>query len=199
MNTLSIEEKTEMQIYSDIASLLDSFFKDNLQIQDWIIRQWGQSSMQTLRNNVVLMNYTNGRRYGWVSTNYQWDKDSQTGTANVSWIREIKMSLSFFKYRSKADINYVSADDIARKVLVWLQSDFGLHALRNKGYEIYVITDILNPPVTIEDDKYERMPIFDITLVLKENHTIDVTENFVTYTTMAEEFRQRKGIELISV
>lgn len=245
MNIISIEEKSEMQIYKDIASLLDSFFiqngfivksnsnyrcldrNGNLALADsegnlksiflsgehssfnvsienvndiiWTIRQWGQSTMQALRDNSVLMNFQNGKRYGWVSTYYNWDKETQTGTAEIEWRREIKVSLSFFKYRSKANIDYISADDVARRIYVWLQSDLGLSALREKGYEIYPMSNILNPTITIGDDKYERMPIFDITLVLKEKHTIDVTENFVKYTTMAEEFRQRKGIELISV
>lgn len=199
MEIITTTEKSEMQVYKDMKDLLTSFMGFS-EITGWTAWQWAQESMQTLKNNSILMNFVNGRRYGWVSTGYNWDKTTEQGTATVSWRREIHLVFSFYKNRTDAtSVSYFSAEDMARRFFIWIQSDLGIDALRAKSYWQVLPNAIMNPVIVTGTEKYERMPNFEITFVVSESQVIDVTENFATYETMLEEFRKRQNIELVAV
>lgn len=167
----------------------------------WQIRQWGQPTMQALKSSSILMNFSGGRRYGWVSTSYDWN--GKSGTAEISWRRVLNFTFTFFKSRSDvgkgAGLSYFSADDMARRIYSWLQSDFGISACREKGYWMYPFGEILNPAIVLGSEQFDRTPNFTVKFAVLERHIFDVSENFVEFETMAEEFRKRKGIELIAV
>lgn len=174
---------------------------DNINDLVWQIRQWGQPTNQGLKNNSILMNFSGGRRYGWVSTSYKWN--GKSGTAEVSWRRDFALTLTFFKSRLEigrgAGVEFMTAEDMARKIYAWMQSDFGISACREKGYWMYPFGEILNPTVVLGSEQFGRTPNFTAHFAVLERHIVDVSENFVEFETMAEEFRQKKGIELIAV
>lgn len=166
----------------------------------WQIRQWAQPSMQKLVNNSIFMNFFSGRRYGWISTKYNWDKEAQKGYVKIEWRRDIHFTFTFFKNRddllTTRGEDYLSSEDMARNIFTWIQSDLGLEALRAKGYWILPPTQILNPELVLPTEQFERTPNFSMTLVIKEETVIDATENFISQT--EEEIRQQIGLIEIS-
>lgn len=174
---------------------------ENINDLVWQIRQWGQPTTQAPKSNSILMNFLGGRRYGWVSTSYNWH--GKYGTAEISWRRDLDFTFTFFKSRAAlgngAGLEYFSAADMARRIYAWLQSDFGISACRDKGYWMYPFGEILNPAIIMGNEQFDRTPNFTAKFAVLERHIFDVSENFVEFETMAEEFRIRKGIELIAV
>lgn len=169
----------------------------------WQIEQWGQSSFQGLTNNTVLMDVYDTRRYGWVSTTYNWDKASQTGKAVISWIKDVHCTLTFFKSRTPlaqgAGTEFVSAHDVAHKVMTWFQSDFGREQMEQKGFQCLITSEVRNPNIVLDNKQFDRTPNFSIVFVMKERLEIDVTENFVKEIDQAIAFKHKNTIELIGV
>lgn len=176
---------------------------DNINESIWEIQQWGQSSFQGLTNNTVFMDVYDTRRYGWVSTTYDWDKESQTGKAIISWIKEVHCTLTFFKSRAPlaqgAGTEFVSAHDVAHKVMTWFQSDFGRAQMNLKGFQCLVTSEVRNPNVVLDNRRFDRTPNFSIVFVMRERQEIDVTANFVKEIDQAIAFKSKNSIKLIGV
>lgn len=169
----------------------------------WRIIQWAQPESISLSTNTIFMDCYDTRRYGWVSTMYEWDKKTKTGKAVITWIRDIFFRLSFFKNRKAlkegAGVEFVSGLDVARKVHTWFQTDFGRDAMQEKGFQCLPIGTIGNRDFVAGSKQFERMPSFPITFVINERMEIDVTENYVTEIDQAIAFKNKNTTELIGV
>jgi hypothetical protein len=170
----------------------------------WEIQQWGQTSFQGLTNNTVFMDLYDTRRYGWVSTAYEWDKETQTGKAIVSWIKDIHCTLTFFKSRAPlaqgAGTEFLSAHDVAHRVMTWFQSDFGREQMAKKGFQCLITSEVRNPNIVIDNLRFDRSPNFTIVFTMRERQEVDVTENFVKEINQEKAFSENKNsIKLIGV
>lgn len=195
------DEKTEMQMYADVRSLLTAFIP-TVTDETWEVKMWSDPSLVGLQTNLVLLNYYDSYVYGWTSTLYNWDKDNKKGTAVISWIKDMHFDISFFKDRKAlnqgAGVDYSSALDLAQRVRTWFQSDFGREKMQEKGFQCLVTSEVRNPIITLDDETYSRDPNFSITFVRRELIEMDVTQNYVTEIDQRLGFRL-KNIKLIGV
>lgn len=198
--------KTEQQVYSDLGMIIEAFLVAN-NYNDWSdnVLQWGQPTMQEVPSPAILMNIEDNTKYGWVATNYVWNKSTQSGSATVSWYERIKIALTFFKDSKTlidGDFNvnaYVSSLDVANSLRAYFLSDLGISSLSNLEYGAMNIGAILNPTLQSDENIYARTPNFNLTLVYLQQ-TTQTYADFKTYEQQQQEFKTNpQGIRIIGV
>lgn len=149
--------KKEQQIYAEIGSIIENFCLNNGFVA-WVnnnnLLQWGQPTMQGLPNPCILMNYFDGRKVGWVSTKYKWNKEAQKGKAEVSNYRKIIMTLTFFrdpKFLVEVSKNWGKEQEV------------GNYAIDSNGN-----LNLLNP---------DNNTFSDVWLSNEENSTLNIEKN----------------------
>ena len=190
--------KSELTVYNDFITLASNWLQNN-QLTDWNVIQWAQPSIQGLRSPLILLDFYNSRRYGWTSTIYQWDSESQTGQGIIYWNNEISISFTFWKDRQdmsnpNTDLTtYQTAYDIANQFLAYLQSQYAREALLKVGYWTENTPEIYNGIATDDSGKDSRFPVIRAKFITKESISIDETENFITKEEQQEAFKNNSN------
>lgn len=190
--------KSELTVYNDFITLARNWLQDK-QLTDWNVIQWGQPSIQGLRSPLILLDFYNSRRYGWTSTVYKWDSESQTGEGIIYWNNEISISFTFWK--DKQDMSnpntdlttYQTAYDIANQFLAYLQSQYAREALLKVGYWTENTPEIYNGIAEDDSGKDSRFPVIRAKFITKESISIDETENFITKEEQQEAFKNNSN------
>lgn len=196
--------KSELQVYNDIIGVIQSALT-TIGATGWKIRQSAQPSIQGLVSPIVLVNYYDSKRYGWTTTNYVWDKKTQTGTGVIKWRKDALFQLTFWKDTSDTakpttDLQkYQTALDIATQVLSYFQSDYGMDKLAANGYFRTVAARLYNPDVINDSDKYTRTPIIRMRFTFEEQMAVDETPNFITKESESEAIKKALTPELYPI
>ena len=160
--------KTENQINADIKSVLENALM-YCGIRDWSVMQSNPPQMQGLIDKVVRFLVVSVNRDGWQGNNERVEEISG-GTSSVihrEKFREIRrVQIDFFRKRLIVDNELtITADDVARKVLTYLDGSAGIQALREKGYN-KLRTDSIRIGYGLNDsDLYQMTPGFDLMLI----------------------------------
>lgn len=179
--------KQEQQIYRELCGITVQILKSQ-GMEEWAenVLQYGQCTQQEVPSPSVMIDYSDGSKYGWESTKYKWNKASQSGKAEISYYRQIYVDFLFF--RNPHDLIegslipetpieesgvYLSPIDVAQRLRTWFLSDLGISSLRGLGYGIIDSSEMENPDIETDDDVYARTPRFTLTLVTKETTFVD--------------------------
>ena len=190
--------KSELTIYNDFITLAKDWLQNN-QLTDWNVIQWAQPSIQGLRSPLILLDFDNSHRYGWTSTVYKWDSETQTGEGIIYWLNEISISFTFWKDRQdmsnpNTDLaTYQTAYDVANQFLAYLQSQYAREALFKVGYWTENTPEIYNGVGTDDSGKDTRFPVIRAKFITKESISIDETENFITKEEQQEAFKNNSN------
>lgn len=190
--------KSELQIYNDFSSIALEWLS-LYNFSDWKVCQWGQPSIQGLTSPLILIDFYNSRRYGWTSTVYQWNSESQTGEGIIYWNNEISISFTFWKDRQdmsnpKTNLNiYQTAYDVSNQFLAYLQSQYAREALFELGYWTENTPEIFNGIATDDSGKDSRFPVIRAKFITKESISIDESNNFITKEEQQESFKNNSN------
>ena len=171
--------KSEQQIYADLKTIIDTFCAnyETSEGQTWAnnVLQWGQPTLQELPSPCILMDIPTSQKYGWVSTKYKYDKGTQSGGAEMLQYRLVDIVLSF--YRSEADLlnadlsTYISADDMANMLRMYILSDEGVETMKALGFGLRDTSVMRNPPLVLDGETYARVPNFTLTIAVRETNS----------------------------
>ena len=171
--------KSEQQIYADLKTIIGEFCAnyETSEGQTWAnnILQWGQPTLQELPSPCILMDIPTSQKYSWVSTKYKYDKETQSGSAEMLQYRLVDIVLSF--YRSEADLlnadlsSYISADDMANMLRMYILSDEGIETMKALGFGLRDTSVMRNPPLVLDGETYARVPNFTLTIAVRETNS----------------------------
>ena len=90
--------KQEQQIYKELCGITVQILKSQ-GMEEWAenVLQYGQCTQQEVPSPSVMIDYSDGSKYGWESTKYKWNKASQSGKAEISYYRQIYVDFLFFR------------------------------------------------------------------------------------------------------
>lgn len=187
--------KKELQIYDDFVQLASDWLVNNGFAQ-WQAIQWAQPSMQGLRTPLLLIDFYDSNRYGWTATKYVWDKQAQEGYTIIEWRKDLSLSFTFWRDRqsfassSDDDLkNEFTAYDVANLFLAYLQSSPAREKLGEMGYYTLVEPNLYNGAAEDDSGKYNRFPVIRIKFVIREQISLENSENFITKEQQEEAFK----------
>lgn len=164
--------KTENMQWQDIIALIKNILQTK-GFADWNIRRSNQPTMVGLIDKTIYITRVSSRRYGWQAHRDKWSEALGKMIHKEEYIEEVMYQISAFHKRDIININDITSSDVLNRLITYLQGLEGIKALRYNNYEIYRITDLREPPFNDDSDNYEKMPSFDITLILRQTETND--------------------------
>lgn len=119
-------------------------------------------------------------RYGHTQRKDVFDVDEETFTHTELQVYESTYQLSAWVPQDPTNTSQLTESDILNEVSCIIQTDTVMAAFRTAGVGILRVTDIRNPYIVDDRDRFEAVPSFDV--VLTHNRSI-VTTNpaVVTY------------------
>lgn len=170
--------KTENQIFTDIKAVLDAFLATLTSQSGWKVLRGNQPVPVGINNKMILISKVYATRYGWQGST---DKDIADNYKHVEmWWEELRWQLSFFCQRDpKNDTTATwTAEDMAKRVMAYLDGMAGLQALLKKGYR-KLRNAMITPGSFVNDSElYEFNPSFDI--VLLHQQTVESAAQWAT-------------------
>lgn len=149
---------TVNQIYKDLISLI----KIALQSQNlnWQVIQTYQQTMGNLKPPYVMLHRLTTSNYG-----FQYGKDIDTKhTENQIEIQSYQIE-AVFNRKSSDNSSTITGADVARILARWFMSDIGIQSVREKGYEILRISEVMEEYYKNVSDIYQVNPHFKMDLV----------------------------------
>lgn len=165
--------RTENQIWKDVFDLLNGI-KCRKCFADWTIRQGNQPTVENLISKSIYITRIASRRYGWQAHKSKWDSAQQKMIHTEEYFQEILFQISAFKKRTPDDTTELTAGDVLNSFITFLQSIDGVKAMREKGFQTYRIMELREPAAVMDNDLYEKLPSFDISLVLVQNEECEI-------------------------
>lgn len=159
--------KTENQVWALVFQLLNGIISRK-QITGWTIRQGNQPTVQNLRNGSIYITRVTSRRYGWQGHYNKWNETTQKMEHKEKYIEEIMFQVSAFKKRDVHNLTEATSSDIINLLITFLQSLDGVKMARSLGFQIEKINEIREPSITTDSELYEKLPQFDITIVVEQ-------------------------------
>lgn len=160
--------KTENQIWADVFQILNGILETK-NITGWKIRQGNQPTMEGLKNGSVYITRIGSRRYGWQAHKSVWNETEGKMIQQEQYFQEVLFQISAFKKRNPADITEMTSGDLLNSFITFLQSIAGVKALQSLGYQTFRIQELREPTISNDSDLYEKLPSFDISLILVQN------------------------------
>ena len=82
--------------------------------------------------------------------------------------------VSAFAKRNPSDITELTSGDILNTFITFLQSIDGVKSMHALGFQSFRIVELREPPVIDDSEIYEKLPSFDISIVLVQNDECDI-------------------------
>jgi len=98
-----------------------------------------------------------------------WDEGAQTMRHTEMQVYETTYQLSAWVPQDAADVTALTESDILNIVSGIMQSDAILAAFRAAGAGILRVTDVRNPYIVDDRDRFEAVPTFDVVLTHKRD------------------------------
>lgn len=165
--------KTENQIWEYVFTLLNGVLTAK-NITGWAIRQGNQPTIENLKDQSIYITRIASRRYGWQAHRNKWDSAQQKMIHTEEYFQEILFQISAFKKRNPSNTTELTAGDILNTFITFLQSIDGVKAMREKGFQTFRIQELREPAAVMDNDLYEKLPSFDISLVLVQNEVSEI-------------------------
>lgn len=91
--------------------------------------------------------------------------------SNAGQIFQITYQVDAVCYRKYSDTaETVTSMDVLKQIRNWFMSDAAAQALRQAGYNVFRIGQIVTPPFLTETDTFQINPNFTLDLVYKQNY-----------------------------
>lgn len=166
--------KTENQIWKSVFDLLNDAKNQRFNLTDWVIRQGNQPLVENLQDKSIYITRIASRRYGWQAHKNHWDEATQKMIHTEEYFQEVLFQISAFKKRTPTDTTELTAGDVLNSFITFLQSIDGVKAMHEKGFQTFRIQELREPAAVMDNDLYEKLPSFDISLVLVQNETSEI-------------------------
>lgn len=168
--------KSENQQWQDIIAIIN--YALSQKSINWKVRQLNQPTNIDLSTGCVYVSQVNSTRLGWQAHREKYINNEMVHSEQ--YIEQVMYQISGFKKRNPADINEMTSSDVLNYLITFFMSSEGNKYIRSLGYESFRISQLRNPVIVTDSDKYEKNPSFDITLVLlqTEDSSIDYTNTF---------------------
>lgn len=165
--------KTENQIWASVFSLLNGILTKK-QITGWTIRQGNQPAVEGLRDKSIYITRIASKRYGWQAHRNKYDEVAGKMIHSESYFQEILFQISAFSKRNPSNIDEITSGDILNTFITYLQSIDGVSAMQALGFQTYRIVELREPPIVDDSEIYEKLPSFDISIVLVQNDECEI-------------------------
>lgn len=166
--------RTENMIWKDMFDLLNGIKARKACFGDWTIRQGGQPLVENMQDKSIYITRIASRRYGWQAHKDQWDEEKQKMFHIEEYFQEILFQVSAFKKRTPDNITELTSGDVLNSFITFLQSIDGVKAMHEKGFQTYRILELREPAAVMDNDLYEKLPSFDISIVLVQNERCEI-------------------------
>ena len=165
--------RTENWIWKDMFELLNGVLARKC-IGDWKIRQGNQPLVENLQDKSIYITRISSRRYGWQAHKDQWDPEKHAMIHIEQYYQEILFQVSAFKKRTPENVTELTSGDILNSFITFLQSIDGVKAMHEKGFQTFRIQELREPAAVMDNDLYEKLPSFDISIVLVQNEKCEI-------------------------
>ena len=165
--------KTENQIWASVFSLLNSILTKK-EITGWTIRQGNQPTVEGLRDKSIYITRLGSRRYGWQAHRNKYNEQTGKMVHSEEYFQEVLFQVSAFAKRNPSDITELTSGDIHNTFITFLQSIDGVKSMHALGFQSFRIVELREPPVIDDSEIYEKLPSFDISIVLVQNDECDI-------------------------
>ena len=158
---------TVNQAYKDLISLI----KVALQSQglNWQVIQTYQQSMGNIKPPFVMLHRLTTTNYG-----FQFGKDKDilnvpTHTENQVEIQTYQIEANY-RRTAKDNAETITGADVVRIIASWFQSDTGIQAVRNKGYNILRVSEVAEEYYKDVNEIYQVNPHFRLELIALQSY-----------------------------
>ncbi len=165
--------KTENQIAQSLIGFINNFLT-NKNIDGWVVRQGNQPTMTGFVDKSIYVTRISSRRNGWQAHRDKWNEDLGQMVHSEEYIQEVLFQISAFKKRNPSDINELTSGDILNSLMTFLQGSAGIKAFRDIGFQTYRLTELREPVLVDDSELYEKIPSFDIYVILLQNEEDDI-------------------------
>jgi len=165
--------KTENQIWQSVFSLLNAVLQAK-KYTDWTIRQGNQPSVEGLTDKSIYITRIASRRYGWQAHRNKYYEDTGKMVHSEQYFQEVLFQISAFAKRDPTSTTELTSGDVLNSLITFLQSIDGVSSMHALGFQTFRITELREPPIVDDSDIYEKLPSFDISVVLVQNDECDI-------------------------
>lgn len=132
-----------------------------------LARNFQQTQQGAASNPYVYFVKIFDHRYGHVERREIWDNDAGDFRHEESQQYETTYQFSAWVPQDSKDVTSLTESDILNLVSGIMQSDALINAFRAAGAGILRVTDVSNPYIVDDRDRFEAVPTFDIVLTHK--------------------------------
>lgn len=178
---------TVNKIYKDLISLIQVALQSNG--LNWQVIQSYQQSMGNIQPPFVMLHRLTTSNYG-----FQFGKDKNNEhTENQVEIQSYQIEAC---YRRKAnDTNLtITGADVVRIIASWFQSDTGIEAVREKGYNVLRVSEVAEEYYKDVNVIYQVNPHFRLEIVALQNYKSNA-KKFSGFAGKVKEVEQLKNEE----
>lgn len=165
--------KTENQIWTDVFTLLNGVLTAK-SITGWTIRQGNQPTVENLKHQSIYITRIASKRYGWQAHKNKWNATAQKMVHSEEYLQEILFQISAFSKRNPTDLNQITSGDVLNSFITYLQSIAGVEAMQALNFQTFRIAELREPVISDDSELYEKLPSFDIPIVLVQNDECDI-------------------------
>lgn len=186
---------TVNQIYKDLIAMIGTALQS--QSLNWQVIQTYQQTMGNLKAPFIMLHRLSSSNYG-----FQYGKDYTVTVGQTkqhkhseNQIEILKFQIEAYKPRSPKDkADTITGADVVRMIARWFMSDTGIQAIRDKGYNVLRITDVVEEYYKEVNEIYQVNPHFKMDLVALQT---DITPaNVISgFTGQIKEVEQLKNEE----
>lgn len=116
----------------------------------------------------VFLHKLSDHRYGFLGRQDIYDEAHEIFTHTETQVYESMFQITTLVTQDPANVNQMTASDLANRVAAILQSDATIATLLTSDIQILRVTDVRNPYFTDDRDRNEANPSFDFTLTHKQ-------------------------------
>lgn len=159
---------TTNQIYKDLISLIQNVLSANK--LNWQIIQSFQLHMGNFKPPFVMLHRLTATNYGWQFGKDYTENGQHKHTENQ--IEILKFQIEAYRPRkTRDDIYTISATDVVRLIARYFMSEAGIGAVREKGYEVFRITEVVEEYYKEVNEVYQVAPHFKLELKTLQTDT----------------------------
>lgn len=156
---------TTNHIYKDLISIIQTVLSENK--LNWQIIQSYQLSMGNFKPPFIMLHRLTATNYGWQFGKDYTEEEERTKIHKhtENQIEIIKFQIEAYRPRQQKDnVNTISATDVVRLIARYFMSEAGIQAVREKGYEVFRITEVVEEYYKEVNDVYQVAPHFKLEL-----------------------------------
>lgn len=157
---------TVNQIYKDLIEMIKVALQNNG--LSWQVIQSYQQTMGHFQAPFIMLHRLTATNYG-----FQYGKD-KNNEHTENQIEILKFQIEAYKPRNPKDgVNTITAADVVRVIARYFMGDAGLKAVRDKGYNVLRVTEVVEEYYKEVNEIYQVNPHFKLDLVTLQTDTTE--------------------------